>query len=398
MRLPFLYSRTGTQPAKATQQQAAAPSKSVSLKSLLLLSTALCTLVPSAMAQTTVQTRNFTIYDEAGNAIGQPFTVQYDLCTPIIGFTMGLTYATIKSDDPRAALNLYAQEQCQLPTSSSVGSWPNTGLALNTLAVRWEGTAPTDRATGELNPVLFPPRLEIQKNMNAQWAMDPSKGIVIVGIVSGVLVIGVAIGLYQVYVAAQFKPPPKKQKKPKTGLNIKKVKKKDAYYRKPVRTDDPAPFQRLHNDSLDSYAGAGGRPPALAMTEQSRDSQSTFVDWNNQNQQRSSPLGSQRKGSDSVSIDMRDTLGNNNNNNNNSNRSPFANSYSPDLIQFDGSTGRGYGQGQNQPYRGRGGEVLVPMDTLDHHHNHNNNHNNNNQYNNNGRSGVRRTSSGSRSR
>ncbi|KAH7059479.1 hypothetical protein BKA57DRAFT_444946 [Linnemannia elongata] len=413
MRLPYIYSRPG-----AASSSPAAPSKqlhqhsTISLKTVFFLSTAaLCSLLPSVVAQAAAPEQiTYSFYDENNNPIGQANIPILKLkCTPIdISSLNGLNYTTIRTSDDHSALNLYNDGQCQLGLASSVGFWNKTASPNNEiLAVRWEGPAPADREPGSVSTTTFPKGLETQpfnpvgddgspKKKDPVWVMDPAKGRVVVGIVSAVLVIGVAIGVYLVYVAAQYKPPPKKPKKPKTGLNIKKIKKKDAYYRKPVRTtEDGATFQRLENDSPEPYAGAGGRQPALAMTERSRDSQyseaATFVDWNNQSQQRSSPLSSGKgfqDGLNSVSIDMQ---GNNNN------RSPFANSYSPDLMQFDNSGGRGYGQqqqGHNQPYRGRGGEVLVPMDTLDSHHHHGNNQYSNN---NNNRSAVRRTSS-SRSR
>ncbi|KAF9151255.1 hypothetical protein BG015_006891 [Linnemannia schmuckeri] len=417
MRVPFLYSRPGAASSPAAPSKQQQHQTTLSLKTAFFLSTAaLCSLLPTVIAQAAPEQPQITysFYDETGNPIGQSFPIIKLKCTPInLSSLAGQTYTTIRTSDLRSALNLYNDGMCQIGIASSVGEWSNTLSTNGTVAVRWEGTAPADRATGSISPVTFDKGLEVQpynpvdddgtSKKDPVWVMDPSKGRIVVGIVSAVMVIGVAIGIYQVYVAAQYKPPPKKPKKPKTGLNIKKIKKKDAYYRKPIRTtEDSATFQRLENDSPEPYAGAGGRQPALAMTERSRDSQyseaATFVDWNNQSQQRSSPLNSSGKGFqdglNSVSIDMHNSHGNNNNNNNN--RSPFANSFSPDLIQFDNSGGRGYGQqqqGHNQQYRGRGGEVLVPMDTLDSHHHHNNTQYNNN----NGRSAVRRTSS-SRSR
>ncbi|KAG9072551.1 hypothetical protein KI688_000322 [Linnemannia hyalina] len=409
MRLPSLHSRP-----EATSSSPAAPSKqrrqqsTLSLKTALFLTTAaLCSLLPSVIAQaTTPEQITYSFLDEEGNPIGQSNPLPKVKCTPLA--LNGQTYASIQTSDGRSALNLYSDAMCQIGVASSVGEWTNVSPTDGIVAVRWEGAAPADRPTGNVSLVTFDKGLEAQpynpvddngtSKKEPVWVMNPSKGRVVVGLVAAILVIGVAIGIYQVYVAAQYKPPPKKPKKPKTGLNIKKIKKKDAFYRKPAHTtENGAAFQRLENDSPEPYAGAGGRQPALAMTERSRDSQhseaATFVDWNNQSQQRSSPLSSGKgfqDGLNSVSIDMQ---GNNNNNNNNV--SPFANSFSPDLMHFDNSGGRGYGQqqqGHNQQYRGRGGEVLVPMDTLDSHNQHGNN-----QYNNNNRSAVRRTSS-SRSR
>ncbi|KAG0313322.1 hypothetical protein BGZ97_010287 [Linnemannia gamsii] len=427
MRLPFLYSHPGA----SSPAPAPAPSKQqspLSFKTVFLLFTAaLCSFLPTVVAQDQAPPPiTYAFYDASGNQIGDSFPLYKVNCTTLnVDSLQGQAYASVRTSQDRSALNLYSEGMCQFATASSVGNWPNTSPTENIFAVRWEGDAPADRATGNVSLHAFEKGLAVQPynpvnddgtTKNPVWVVDPTKGRIVVAAVSAVMVIGVAIGIYQVYVAAQYKPPPKKPKKPKTGLNVKKIKKKDAYYRKPVRAaEDGATFQRLeNNDSPEPYAVAGGRQPALAMTERSRDSQyseaATFVDWNNQSQHRSSPLSSSngkgfQDGLNSVSIDMHNThQGNNNNNNtnnNNGNRSPFANSFSPDLIQFDNSGGRGYGQQQQQqgyntqPYRGRGGEVLVPMDTLDSH----NHHHNINQYNNNhnSRSAVRRTSS-SRSR
>ncbi|KAF9131122.1 hypothetical protein BGW39_002206 [Mortierella sp. 14UC] len=421
MRLSSLYSRAGAPPAtaRAQQQHSAAASKTISLKTLIVLSTALCSLIPTAVMAQTAPTLTFSFFDGSGAQIGESFPVPKGKCTPLVLDSVASTnYTTIKSDDDHSALNLYKQMSCDFVERSAVGYWSNADPVSDIIAVRWEGTAPADRLPGSIGETSFPKDMTNQTlnpveddgsaKKSDTFVMDPAKGRAVVGIIAGILVIGVAIGIYQVYVAAQYKPPPKKPKKPKTGLNIKKIKKKDAYYKKPAHTEDQATFQRLQTESPEPYTGAGGRQPALSMTERSRDSQfseaATFVDWNNQSHQRTSPLNSSRlngkgyqDGSDSVSIDMRDTPGSNNNNNN---RSPFVNSYSPDLMQFDNSGGRGYGQQQNQnpSFRGRGGEVLVPMDTLDHHHNNNNNNNNPYNTNNNSRAGAVRRSSSSRSR
>ncbi|KAF9921871.1 hypothetical protein FBU30_008052 [Linnemannia zychae] len=416
MRLSFPYRRADISASTTTPARSTLP---FSLKAAFFLSVALCSFAPTVAAQAT-RPANITLsfYDEAGGAIGQPISVSYSECAPLdISSLAGQNYTTVKASDPRAGLNVFSDPYCQVPEGSVVGEWKNASPISDMLTVIWEGTAPAERATGSYDPNAFPENMTPQvynpveddgtKKGDPVWTMDPSKGRVVVGIVAGVMIIGVAIGVYQVYVAAQYKPPPKKPKKPKTGLNVKKIKKKDAYYRKPVRTEDNGPgFQRLQSNNSEPYSTGtvGSRPPA--MTERSRDSQyseaATFVDWNNQNQQRSSPLSSSRSGikgyqdgSDSVSIDMPALNSNNNNNNNNhstNNRSAFPSPYAADLINFDNGppAGRGYGQQNNQPYRGRGGEVLVPMDTLDSHQY--------NQYNNNnGRSAVRRTSS-SRSR
>ncbi|KAF9944647.1 hypothetical protein BGZ70_004459, partial [Mortierella alpina] len=94
---------------------------------------------------------------------------------------------------------------------------------------------------GTLNPGAFPPAMAVQSQIPGTegaevWVMDPAKGKIVVGLVASVMAIGVAIGIVQVYRAAQYVPPPKKYKPVSTGVvGIKKVKKKDAYFKKPVR-------------------------------------------------------------------------------------------------------------------------------------------------------------------
>ncbi|KAF9274439.1 hypothetical protein BGZ68_000685 [Mortierella alpina] len=97
-------------------------------------------------------------------------------------------------------------------------------------------------APGTLNPGAFPQAMAVQTQVpgteeaEQQWVMDPSKGRIVVGLVSAVMVIGVAIGIVQVYRASQYVAPPKKYKAVSTAVvGGKKVKKKDAYFKKPVR-------------------------------------------------------------------------------------------------------------------------------------------------------------------
>ncbi|KAF9575391.1 hypothetical protein EC968_003442 [Mortierella alpina] len=322
---------------------------------------------PTVSAQD-APTVTLTLLNEAGEAIGQPQAIPYDFCQPIT-MDVGTSFTTASTSNERSALNLYLDPQCQILAGSTTGKWASSDAG-NVTNIRWEGTAPSSAKTGEFLTSRWPPKMAIQTQVAGPglWVMDPSKGVIVVALVAAVMAIGVLIGVYQVYQAAQFVPPPKKEKKPK-GLNVKKIKKKDAYFKKPVR-DDQQSFQRLHNESPEPYA-TRHQP----MTERSRDSQyseaaTTFVDWNNNNNnnnthnsknQRSNNTG--RGGhynSDSISIDMRDTS-----HQARSSPSPFQSGSSTlDLINFDqdSSSHRGH-NGYND--RGRGGEVLVPMHTFD---------------------------------
>ncbi|KAG0266575.1 hypothetical protein BG011_001764 [Mortierella polycephala] len=332
---------------------------------------ALSILAPAVSAQDAA-TLIVTFLDANGAPVGQTLTITKRKCLNLDTSSIpGGAYASIKTSDPRAGLNLYQSEYCQALTNSAVGEWPNTGTALDTKSFRWEGTAPSSRKTGSLTTNPFPPGMAVQTQVANLWVMDPTKGILVVIVVAVVMVIGVAIGIYQVYKAAQYVPPPKKPKK--VGLDTKKIKKKDAYFKKPAR-DDQQSFQRLHNESPEPFN------TRQSMVERSRDSQyseaaTTFVDWNNSNNNtgsnQKSLFNNSRNGqySDSISIDMRETGRGNS-------------SSQADLIQLDNHV-----PNHQNSQRGRGGEVLVPMHTLD------NNYHNQHQ----GRSTVRRLSS-SRSR
>ncbi|KAG0324806.1 hypothetical protein BGZ99_001422 [Dissophora globulifera] len=86
-----------------------------------------------------------------------------------------------------------------------------------------------------------------------RFVMDPAKGRIVVGLVSAVLAIGVIIGVCQVYSAAQYVPPPPKPKPKKAVGKVggKKIKKKDAYFKKPVRDERSSML-------LGSESGVGG--------------------------------------------------------------------------------------------------------------------------------------------
>ncbi|KAF9940298.1 hypothetical protein BGZ67_007928 [Mortierella alpina] len=331
-----------SRPSISSSPSSSAPSRKRVFKSFVTSSLAILALMslnaPTVSAQAAGATVDLTLYNEESVAIGQPQSIPKITCTGI-NIAEGTSFASASASDQRSALNLYQDRFCQIVIASTTGKWANSGTSPNITYIRWEGTAPATATTGEVTTSGWPPNMAIQTQVAGpgQWVMDPKKGIIVVALVAVVMVIGVLIGIYQVYKAAQFVPPPKKEKKP-TGLNTKKIKKKDAYFKKPVR-DDQQSFQRLHNESPEPFA-TRHQP----MTERSRDSQyseaaTTFVDWNNSNNnthsnqnQRSNNNG--RGGlysSDAISIDMRDTS-----HQARSSPSPFHHGSSTlDLINFD---------------------------------------------------------------
>ncbi|KAG0084536.1 hypothetical protein BGZ93_003308 [Podila epicladia] len=330
-----------------------------------------------------------TFYDADGNQLGNPQPITNDICTSIDETAFPNGFASVKASNPQAALNLYDQAYCPFVIRSAVGQWESSQVPGAIKAVRYEGTA--TNPPGTISEQGFPKGMVIQTKIpdpeGPQWVIDPAKATALIIIVSVILVIGVAIGVYQVYQAAQYKPPPKKPKK-QTGLNTKKIKKKDAYFKKPMK-DDEQSFQRLHNDSSPE--------PSQQMMERSRESQyseGTYLDWTSRNNSQvnvSHANTNKPQRAQETSIDMRGT------------QSPMGNnrSYTPDLINFDSNNNNNhitntytntnnnaysnsYNNGFNNNQRGRGGEVLVPMHNLDYSQNQ-------------GRSAVRR-SSRSRSR
>jgi len=356
-------------------------------------------------AQTTGSTITLSFLDANGDSAGATQSIPWAICQPL---AVPGAYASASSSDPRAAINVYPNQYCQGPSGSTVGVLANTGYLANATAIRWEGTAHDDRATGSISPTVFPEKMQVQTQVpnpeDAVWEMDPAKGKLLVIVVAVVLALGVIVGVYQVYEAAQYVAPPKKEKKP-TGLNVKKVKKADAFFKKPaMRTDDHQhAFQRLDTPEPGFYKnGAAG---ASARNSQYSDAATTFVDWSSQQQQQqqqqpsSQGVHSQQKagpgssnqfrGYDSVSIDMQhpqqqnNRYNNNNSNNNNSGTTTRSGSATPDLVQFEEM------EDSRSRQRGRGGEVLVPMHTFDSNYHH--------PYQPNGRTPVRRPSS-SRSR
>ncbi|KAG0342284.1 hypothetical protein BG000_005799 [Podila horticola] len=329
------------------------------------------TLASSAVADITL-----TFLDADGVQIGEPQPIPLASCTNLnFDYTLYPNgFASVKASEPQAALNLYDQLYCPFTIRSAVGQWASNQVPGTILAIRHEGNSVNP--PGTISEKEFPKGMIIQTQVpdpeEPQWVMDPDKARSLVIVVAVILVIGVAIGVYQVFRAAQYKPPPKKPKK-QTGLNTKKIKKKDAYFKKPMK-DDEQSFQRLHNDSSPE--------PSHQMMERSRESQyseGTYMDWTSRNNSQlnvshANTNTGARKPQD-TSIDMSGSP------------SPMGNNrpYTPDLIHFDNNNSNTYNNNNyNGNQRGRGGEVLVPMHNLDYSQNQ-------------GRSAVRRSSS-SRSR
>ncbi|CAO3571545.1 unnamed protein product [Mortierella alpina] len=268
------------------------PALLLPLLALLLLLSALLDPVAAQASELAV-----TFHDGTGAAIGEPQTIPLAKCiklntdslvstqpppspppptetdpgapeeetpAPTTPTTTAVGYASVTASDPQSALNLYSDTFCQVLASSAVGQWKNEGAVINIASIRWEGTAPASMPPGTLNPGAFPPAMAVQsqvpdKDEAQEWVMDPAKGKIVVGLVATVMVIGVAIGMVQVYRAAQYVPPPKKYKAVSTGVvGIKKVKKKDAYFKKPVRDSMMS--------SASAPAGVGGGFTSSAPT------------------------------------------------------------------------------------------------------------------------------------
>ncbi|KAG0306058.1 hypothetical protein BGZ98_003045 [Dissophora globulifera] len=357
---------------------------------------------PAAAApDTTPGSITLTFLDQDGLPLGDPQTIPRSTCISL-DFNQGLDptdpdfvdYSSVVASEPQAALNIYSSQFCQTLASSAVGQWDNADPLTDMISIRYEGLAPASMVPGTLSPSAFPPGLVVPTQAPsdptsspsadpnagpvadpAAWKMDASKGKIVVGLVSAVLVIGVLLGVYQVYEAAQYVPPPKKPKKP---TMTKKIKKKDAYFKKPVR-DDPT-FQRLlNNDSPEPYASSqrplmserGGRDSRLSEA-------ATFVDWSQQQQQQQ-----KNRQSDAVLIDMQETTDTSMHPGSNQTRlgGPLPappNTGSSILIQFDNYDGTGTGPSSysNSSSNSTGstyasqsrvaaGEVLVPMNTFE---------------------------------
>jgi hypothetical protein len=185
--------------------------------------------------------------------------------------TQSIPYAFVSASDQHAALNLYTDAYCQVMVSATVGFW-NTNTTTPSLigikAVRWEGTAPSSMTPGTLNPVAFPPNMITQPlapveedgtpkkkhdhHKHQEFVVDPARGRAVVGLVSAVLLVGIVIGVREVYKAAQYVPPARSRPGSVSSGNsrrgfgggydfdvgvigtvgARRVKKKDAYFRK----------------------------------------------------------------------------------------------------------------------------------------------------------------------
>ncbi|KAG0337752.1 hypothetical protein BG000_005017 [Podila horticola] len=211
------------------------------MAALLILSPS---LTLSVSAQDTPTSITLTFYNDAGEPIeAATQTIPRASCVNFNPDLLVGGYASVVASERHAALNLYPNLYCAFLSKSTVGFWNNTDPVLNTLSVRYEGLAP-NTAPGTLTDTAFPPNMYVQPRIPdpegganpEDWVLDPEKGKIVVILVAAVLGVGVSAGLYAVYQAAQYKPPPKKNKEKKfKGLQTKKVKKKDAYYQKPVK-------------------------------------------------------------------------------------------------------------------------------------------------------------------
>ncbi|KAF9988627.1 hypothetical protein BGZ79_005096, partial [Entomortierella chlamydospora] len=229
------------------------PSSFLTLIGLFLLSTLLAHNIVLA-----ADTKSISLFflDDGGDIIGEPQTITNATCTPLDQTQLFDTegyYASVTTSDLRSALNLYRDTSCQVFVGSTVGEWDNTDSVTDVMAIRWEGTADANFTTGEVRPDPFPKEQQQQQvqtggteasDSDAVAILDPSDGKWLVGTVAAVLAIGVIIGAYQVYEASLYEAPPEEPKKEKKskGLNVKKVKKKDAFFKKPIRGDDQQPL------------------------------------------------------------------------------------------------------------------------------------------------------------
>ncbi|GJJ73562.1 hypothetical protein EMPS_05920 [Entomortierella parvispora] len=189
----------------------------------------------------------------SGPELGTSAYAIKETCLPLNTTSLqNVPYAFGDTSDKHAALNLYQDLYCQIAVSSAVGYWPNTGVTANVAAIRYEGKAPNTTAPGTLSPSVFPPGMGVHTPVPTEaWVMDPSKGKVLVGVVAAVLGVGVALGVYQVYEAAQYVAPPKAPKQTKgKSLYNKKVKREDAFFRKPGY--EPVSLQGGGTDSVNA--------------------------------------------------------------------------------------------------------------------------------------------------
>ncbi|KAF9088529.1 hypothetical protein BGX29_000229 [Mortierella sp. GBA35] len=322
----------------------------------LLLSN-IATMVSAQSTTTDAGTITLSFLDTLGNPLGpQPQSISRSACTPLntsafttttitttisdpedptttttddINTPTAGTYALATASDQHAALNLYADDYCQIMVSSAVGLWNNTGSLTGMKAIRWEGTAPLSLAPGTLGAVAFPPNMAPQAlspvdedgtpkkkhhdKPHQQFIVDPSKGRILVGFVSAILIIGIIFGAHQVYKAAQYVPPNGGiRSRPGSilsgsgkggpgygGVGAKKIKKKDAYYRKPTTAMVASPNEKDRDQAFTSHSSmatlatlrATGSPhQALTMDVREESSTPTLFSHSNQGQSGSSSL------------------------------------------------------------------------------------------------------------
>ncbi|KAF9923122.1 hypothetical protein FBU30_006772 [Linnemannia zychae] len=234
----------------------------------------------TAQATTDTTTLSLSFQDSTGTSIVPSQSITRGTCI-VLNLPAGSTFTSpnstddstqdasttnnkvtlVAASDQHAALNLYSDAYCQVSVVSTVGFFnPSNGTLVSVKAVRWEGMAPSDILPGTLNMASFPPDMTPQQlspvnddgtpkkkhHHTPEFTMDPSKGKFVVALVSVILAIGIVIGIFEVYKAAQYVPPTSSYGASRPGsissgkggvplgvVGAKKVRKRDAYYRKP---------------------------------------------------------------------------------------------------------------------------------------------------------------------
>ncbi|KAG0244796.1 hypothetical protein BGW41_006354 [Actinomortierella wolfii] len=213
-------------------------------RALALALAGLATILPAVHAQTK-PTQTFTFKDASGAVLNTQVVTQSEcavLDEPAL--TKYAEFVSASAEDQQAAINLYNDPICQIVVVSTVGFFNSTAVP-GVVAMKWQGRAPTTSPPGVLiNNSPWPNDMVYQQERKpVLFALDVERGKKVIAAVSAVLVVGVAIGSWKVYKAATYVKPPelvkkKKEKKDREYTGVvgnKKVKKKHAYYRKPVR-------------------------------------------------------------------------------------------------------------------------------------------------------------------
>ncbi|KAK3844064.1 MAG: hypothetical protein J3R72DRAFT_439704 [Linnemannia gamsii] len=278
----------------------------------------------STTTTATAATISLTFLDSSGTPLAgsQPQTIPRSTCTTlntpaftapnpendsdnnITSTTSG--YAVATASDQHAALNLYTDTLCQVMVSATVGAW-NTSSSpsvTNIKAIRWEGDAPATLTPGTLIPTAFPPNMVTQQispveddgtpkkshhdkhHHKQEFELDPAKGRFIVGLVSVILMIGILIGIIQVYKATQYVPPARSRPgsilSEKGGysnvgggngygggggigtVGARKIKKKEAYYRKPITSSSYSSTFATGNNQQQQFSASRSSMATLA--------------------------------------------------------------------------------------------------------------------------------------